>query len=1247
MGIYAANFVLSSWIGLCSIAWAGPDWGAVAGDPEASWAYAVQDVMPEFSSRATQATLRIEARGAYFNGELDLPSSFPELVGLDMADGVVVRGRLLMLDQRAEDRARERLSPVPPFSSIEQYESLREALESTLGLEAQVDSLERRYLVALRVLYETFPSTERQRVDELIAGWRPAPLEQGASEAQRDAHATAMLRFSEEQQRLNSLLAETRRYATVPAYGPPDLSADFELIGNATSARAAIQRLMLGRPFQVPGARAVIDDVGLKWFRGPALEEAVEQSLSAREKAEGRLPDADNDEALNEGLATAEKARDAVNTALDGLAADVSEIDDARRDVLLAELEGASDRVAVWEKALGAHRGELPLKLDVTAEANRAQALAEEAKLQADQAREQGKDVRSQRILDGLAASQARRQAIWTQITGFRNQIGVSASKRADALRDGENTLHQYQNRSLLLSGRGEVDEAYQELRETTAELHEHIRGILGALIQASDDEDAARLRVKEERAVIVLEQRAVSSLVDNEERQDLEKVLQDWEYALDNEVEAVAEWVTAVRGARDDAFSQLGHARDLRRALEPMLSSEAATRDRRFLLRDIGNEASLLAPQVIATQRTNLGSIAALPGDLLDLNFLTRTLSRGLSIVAMFVLWWFGRGLCVQAVRSVLLQARKSGFNLRPVDIQTLSEPGVRLSVSAVDLLAGFMLMRVLASDFPTLGLFILAYLQVALYRLIVAVFDLVAIPHPQSRPALWVFLPQVYDLSRRSLRFVMMWLIGRRFVDYLLETVLHLDAIAVVVGWGIGLAGIGIALWLLHHWEPMIRGRLSHLNGNNWVVVQLSKEGASSILRAPRAVIGLSLLSLAVGWDLLHRLASESRELGRLMNVLSRYQLAGYDDEKAPLPALSESLAKAIRGHDAGEPLYVPRHEADLSLDSVLAAWQRESRRGLVALVGDRGDGKRTTLLRFSQRVTKSGLHVRDLRLSGRLQGKSDALAWLSLSLDLPSVGEDVDQMVRNIQEKVTPGVYILHKAHWSYLRTVGGFEALRTLLYVLNTCGDKCFWVLSMHRPAWAYLSRLGSLVNVEVLRKVIVIDPFGESEIREIAISRMERAGLTADFSDIVRSSIFGGDPVVELERATATFFRLLAEASEGNPSVALEMWTRCLSQTSEANTLKVRIDDCISSFVLEEVTDRDLFTLAAVRTQNVIGERELVRVTNMSPSQIRSTVKHLQVIGVVHAHDDQVRIDTLNMPVVARTLRRRRFIPWAE
>ena len=176
--------------------------------------------------------------------------------------------------------------------------------------------------------------------------------------------------------------------------------------------------------------------------------------------------------------------------------------------------------------------------------------------------------------------------------------------------------------------------------------------------------------------------------------------------------------------------------------------------------------------------------------------------------------------------------------------------------------------------------------------------------------------------------------------------------------------------------------------------------------------------------------------------MNVVSRYQLGVNEAEARRVSVLEPELAGKILGVGQVGGLYIPRHKADVALDECFASWRRESRRGLVALVGDRGDGKRTTLRRFEERQQNEGIAIHNIELSNRLTTKEECVDWLAQALDLPAMKGDVERLTAAIQANLPPGIVVVHKAHWAYLRTVGGFEALRTLLYVLNTCGEKHF-------------------------------------------------------------------------------------------------------------------------------------------------------------------------------------------------------------
>ena len=107
----ASKLALLCLLGLSVHAYAAPDWAGVGSDSEAAWAYAQQTVMPEWSARLQQAERKEAARERYFSDSAPLAECFPDLAGLDLSDVSVVRGRLLLLDEQAEQRARERLAP--------------------------------------------------------------------------------------------------------------------------------------------------------------------------------------------------------------------------------------------------------------------------------------------------------------------------------------------------------------------------------------------------------------------------------------------------------------------------------------------------------------------------------------------------------------------------------------------------------------------------------------------------------------------------------------------------------------------------------------------------------------------------------------------------------------------------------------------------------------------------------------------------------------------------------------------------------------------------------------------------------------------------------------------------------------------------------------------------------------------------------------------------------------------------------
>ena len=266
---------------------------------------------------------------------------------------------------------------------------------------------------------------------------------------------------------------------------------------------------------------------------------------------------------------------------------------------------------------------------------------------------------------------------------------------------------------------------------------------------------------------------------------------------------------------------------------------------------------------------------------------------------------------------------------------------------------------------------------------------------------------------------------------------------------------------------------------------------------------------------------------------------------------------------------------------------------------------------------------------------------LDWIASVCGI-SEADTAEELVSAI-DALPPQAWVLQGTHRGWSRKVEGFAAMSALLLVINATSIRHMWVVSMHRPSWEFFASSGSLVDVGVFRTVISLAPLTTDQLRELTIGRTERAGFEADFSQLVRSSPLGGDPVLERERSIQLFYRLLLEASGGNPTTAVHLWTTCLETTDRDGVLAVYVHEALRGGVLSNLQDTALFLLVALRIQDEVSEVELEQVTNLPRNVVRANVRLLISKGLVQHEGAVLRIPDSRIPAVTRTLRRRHFL----
>tara|TARA_B100000575_G_C23028200_1_gene592063 strand:- start:573 stop:1001 length:429 start_codon:yes stop_codon:yes gene_type:complete len=137
---------------------------------------------------------------------------------------------------------------------------------------------------------------------------------------------------------------------------------------------------------------------------------------------------------------------------------------------------------------------------------------------------------------------------------------------------------------------------------------------------------------------------------------------------------------------------------------------------------------------------------------------------------------------------------------------------------------------------------------------------------------------------------------------------------------------------------------------------------------------------------------------------------------------------------------------------------------------------------------------------------------------------------------------------------------------------------------------------------------------------------------------------GPDAARMLERTERAYWRLLAEASQGNPTVAVRMWVDGLRATDSETVLDVTVPRTHETQELDTLQDSDLFALTALILHDDMDVPELHRVLNIRESQVRSICRTLEQLTLITETDlGRYRVRLTWLPAVERHLRRRSFL----
>ena len=994
----------------------------------------------------------------------------------------------------------------------------------------------------------------------------------------------AVAALDEERLFLDELLASARVAAAVPS-AHLGTERDLGRLQDPETAAAAAERLLIARDLGADG----VDEPLAAWLAEAEVERP--EGLEAVDAALARL-------VLRQEVATWEAERVWIERRLAGL--------QEQREVLAREQARAEDGVTV----------------DLEVEAAREAAEAAEAA-----------DSEVARVLENTYEEVAK-------ATRIRGEVEAEGA-RYDELEAGYRTrLTELQATLADLATRPPLDdrreqdavEAWRTSRDLVVELRDaaFARNALSlrdwerereaeiAAAEALLEADLSRMEGSADPDLVEALERRTETLT--AERQDIER--------------------RSRRAESHDAaiLSLLADAKDVRRALKADVP-RAVWLAEEEVVDEALTEARLLVPSIWALGRHRFAELSAWPslGEALSL------LRGFLGLAFVGLIWWALRSRAELLVKGIVKRWAGTGREgqKRLVHLSLLVRPATPEVQAAVDVLGVWVLFEPTMAIFPELGMVLLVYGQVAAYRLLSGAYALLVARFAESRPAVWYTTTSVYTLGERTVRWLVFWVVARQFLSHVWLDLIGADALHELTMRAMWVLLVVLVVRLLHLWEPELRIRIGRQGADNPVLAWLVSE-PSTATRWFRALVATALLAIGATWRFAQSQVSEGSALGRLLNLFYRYSL-GDEEEAAELRPLPRDVAAAIESGEVEEGWVIEHVAIDERFWATLNAWRDQKASGAAALVADTGGGRGTWLDVHTQKLADKGLGVTRLSLDHRITSEQEFCRWLSRCLGQAPI-EETAELVEMLHSR-PPTVLVIERCHYAFLRSVGGFGALRALLEAIGETSRRHYWLCCFHKPAWSYLSRLDRLLKIHLFREVLELPPLQESALQKLTQDRTEAAGYTLDFTGLVRRGALSGDAEGELERATRAFYRVLGEASYGNPAVALQLWSESLSP-GEGKTLLVRLGAAVQESRADHLDEAELFTLAALRTQEGLAEEELARVLNVSEAAVRSSLQVLSSRGLVErGHMEAWSVPLRQLATVTRTLVHKNLLEW--
>jgi len=319
-------------------------------------------------------------------------------------------------------------------------------------------------------------------------------------------------------------------------------------------------------------------------------------------------------------------------------------------------------------------------------------------------------------------------------------------------------------------------------------------------------------------------------------------------------------------------------------------------------------------------------------------------------------------------------------------------------------------------------------------------------------------------------------------------------------------------------------------------------------------------------------------------------------------------------------------------------------------ILITGAPGSGKTSYIYYIKKDLLQPGEYI-ELYFLERISTVDELRRLISDALGYNEL-KTVEAIIIDLNERFRNKFVLLINLNKTFVRTVDGFEALKTMLYIISMTSSNVLWVATIQSIGWQFIKtnfKAASLFNFSVS-----LEELNKHRIKDIILHRQHTTGFafrfTRDDLYLLRKRLFkSSKPVEDQSYLEQVYFERLTEYADGNIVAGMNYWLNSISKIEE-NTLVIHT---YKSFPLIDLSFLDISMITVLYTVMLHGglkRSQLAQSLNISEKQAGEYLEkllslNLLRIGELSKSHDYYYINKFKFKSVQNELQKRNILPW--